>query len=59
MVDRMGLIERLRGVIRAEPDERPYECQSCGTTFEVEYYTCPRCNGFSVDPRIEAGQGEA
>lgn len=29
--------------------QRPYECRSCRTSFEVEYHVCPECSGFSVE----------
>ncbi len=29
--------------------ERPFVCRSCGTGYEVEYYTCPECDSFSVE----------
>lgn len=28
---------------------QPYECLTCGERYEVEYYVCPECNGFSVE----------
>lgn len=29
--------------------DRPYECRTCGATFELEHYVCPECDGFSVE----------
>jgi ribosomal protein L37E len=32
----------------SDPD-RPFVCRGCGERYEVEYYTCPACGGFSVE----------
>jgi len=29
--------------------ERPYECQTCEAAYDLEYYVCPECGGFSVE----------
>ncbi len=39
---------------REETESHDYECRACGAAFDVQYYVCPCCSGFSVDPRLEA-----
>ena len=30
-------------------EERPYECQTCGSRYELRYYVCPECGGHAVE----------
>jgi lipopolysaccharide biosynthesis regulator YciM len=53
----MALIRRF---VRAVTDgtagpDLPYRCQSCGEAYAVQYYVCPACGGFSIDPLPEPG----
>jgi lipopolysaccharide biosynthesis regulator YciM len=48
----MGVLRRLDRLLRGrEPAEPIYECRSCGAAYEVRYFVCPECRGFSVDRR--------
>jgi lipopolysaccharide biosynthesis regulator YciM len=31
----------------------PYECVTCGARYRVQYYVCPECGGFSIDPTAD------
>jgi lipopolysaccharide biosynthesis regulator YciM len=33
----------------ADRRRKPYECRTCGQRYELEYYVCPECEGFSVE----------
>lgn len=26
-----------------------YVCKGCGTTYDLQYHVCPRCEGFSIE----------
>jgi len=47
----MSALNRVKQAFTSgEQDEfHPYECQSCGARFRVEYYRCPQCGGYSLD----------
>lgn len=47
----MGLIHELSSVLGETETEQPYECRGCHKQFDVEYFTCPHCGSFSVEPR--------
>lgn len=33
-------------------EERPYECQTCGTRYELQHYVCPSCGSHAVDRTV-------
>ena len=32
-----------------QEDDPTYICCGCGEAFDLEYYTCPECGGYSVE----------
>lgn len=44
----MSIEDILHDRTAGRPTE-PYECRTCGERYELEYYVCPECDGFSVE----------
>jgi len=48
----MALLGRLTSILTREKSSHPYECQTCGKQFSVQYHCCPACGGYSIDRRV-------
>ena len=40
---------RLQGVVSTRETGGEYSCQSCESSFDVQYHTCPNCGSDSVE----------
>jgi rRNA maturation endonuclease Nob1 len=49
--------DRSIGGLLATGRPLPYECRTCGAGYELEYYVCPACGGFSVERRDHGRYG--
>lgn len=47
----MSTLNRVKQAFTSDDTDelRPYECESCGARFRLEYYVCPECGGYSID----------
>jgi hypothetical protein len=45
----MGVFDRAKDVSHlGEPEGRPYLCMRCETALEVQYHSCPVCDGYDI-----------
>jgi rRNA maturation endonuclease Nob1 len=44
-----GTFGRLMTLAGFRDSSRPYVCEGCGTSFDVQYHVCPECGGYSVE----------
>ncbi|WP_167768365.1 hypothetical protein [Haloarcula amylovorans] len=45
----MGVFDKARNVSQlGEQDRCPYICLECEESFEVQYHSCPVCEGYDI-----------
>ena len=51
---RTPIFRRLAGwsELLGRGEERPYECQTCGSRYDLQHYVCPDCGGHAVDRTV-------
>jgi ribosomal protein L37E len=49
----VSTLDRFKQLFSTGASERPFACRGCGERYEVEYHTCPACDGFSVERLLE------
>jgi len=49
VVATVSTLDRFRRLFATGDREEPFVCCSCGERYEVEFHTCPECEGFSVE----------
>jgi rubrerythrin len=49
----VSALDRFKKLFSTGESDRPFVCRGCGERYEVEYYTCPACDGFSVELPLE------
>jgi uncharacterized OB-fold protein len=46
----MSVLGRIRAAIRSEDEiDRDFECQNCGSGFDLQRQVCPDCGSYSID----------